>query len=187
MLREALGIDRRRGHHDAQLGPACDQALHVTEQEIDAQAALVRFIQDDRAVLAELAVALRLGEEDAVGHELHRGACADLVVEAHLAADDAAELGAELLGNPRGDRARGDAPRLRVANAPALVAAHLEQHLRQLRRLARAGLAADDHHRISLDGGANLLAPRIDGQCGVESDAAHGRACYFWLQRGYER
>src|SRR5439155_20353320 len=101
-----------------------------------------------------------------------------LVVEAHLAADQAAELGAELLGDARRGRACRDAPRLRMADAARLVAAHLEQHLRQLGGLSRAGLAADDHHRTSLDGGENLLAPRVDRQSGVTQvdmrDAAHG-------------
>jgi hypothetical protein len=48
--------------------------LEVAEQEIDVQAALVRLVDDQRVVLAEQRVALRLGEQDAVGHQLDVGA-----------------------------------------------------------------------------------------------------------------
>jgi hypothetical protein len=59
-----------------------------------------------------------------------------------------------------------------VADAPLAAAAHLEQDLGQLRRLARAGLAADDDDRVALDGGADLVAPRADRKRGIEADAA---------------
>src|SRR5205823_618962 len=93
------------------------QPLRIAEQEIDVEAPLVCLVEDEGVVFAQLPVALRLGEEDAVGHQLDRGARAHLVVEAHLAADEAAELGAQLFGDARGHRARGDAPRLLMASA----------------------------------------------------------------------
>ena len=51
-------------------GPARQQPAEVAEQEVDVQAALVRLVDDDRVVLAQLPVALELGEQDAVGHQL---------------------------------------------------------------------------------------------------------------------
>jgi len=44
----------------------------------------VSFVDDERVVLSELAVALRLGEQDAVRHHLDVGARADPVSEAIL-------------------------------------------------------------------------------------------------------
>ena len=166
--REALGIDGGRGNDDLQIAALGAELLEVAQQEIDVQAALVRLVDDDAVVLAQLAVALGLGEQDAVGHQLDRGALADLLVEAHLVADAVAELGAELLGDARRDRARGDAPRLGVADARARRDPRLEQDLRQLRGLARAGLAADDDDRMRVDRRADLVAPRVDRQRGVE-------------------
>ena len=101
-----------------------------------------------------------------------RGACAQRLVEAHLVADHGAELAAELLGYAGGRGARGDAPRLRVADAPLAAAPHREQQLRQLGGLARAGLAAHDDCRVRFDSGADLVAPRVDRQRGIEADAA---------------
>src|SRR5205085_2456591 len=173
VAREALGIDRRRGNDDAQLRPACHQLLHVADEEIDIQATLVRLVEDDRGVFAQVPIALRFGEQDAVGHQLDGRAAADLLVKTDLAADDAAELGAELLRNARRDCARCDAPRLRMADATVGRDAGLEQHFRQLCGLARAGLATDDHDRVALDGGANLVAARADRQRRIEADAAH--------------
>ena len=63
-----------------------------------------------------------LGEQDAVGHQLDPAGLARAVGEADLVADDVAELGAELLGDPLGHRPGGDAARLGVADqlaAPA--------------------------------------------------------------------
>ena len=53
---------------------------------------------------------------------------------------------AELVGDPRGHAAGGDAARLRVADQPLDAAAQLQADFRQLRRFARAGFAANDHH-----------------------------------------
>ena len=91
----------------------------------------------------------------------------DLVGEAHLVADEAAELDAELLRDALGDRAGGDAARLRVRDR---LAAELEADLRQLRGLARAGRAGDDHDLVVAEGARDLLALPGDGQLGGVGD-----------------
>ena len=106
----------------------------------------------------EEAVALRLGQQDAVGHQLDEAFRAAAILEADLVADRWPSGVFEFLGDARGDRAGGDAPRLRVADEAGDAAAHLQADLRQLRRLARAGLAADDDHLVLLDGAADLVA-----------------------------
>ena len=185
MPRETLGVDGGRGDDHLQVGTCAAQLLEVAQQEIDVEAALVRLVDDDAVVLAQLAVALRLGEQDAVGHQLDRGALAHLLVEAHLVADAVAELGAQLLGDARGDRARGDAPRLGVADAAARACrAHLEQDLGQLRGLARAGLAADDDDRVRVDRRADLVAPRVDRQRGVEMHSLAGDQRHAVVRQG---
>ncbi len=70
VLGEALRVDRRRGDDDLEVGAAWQQLLEVAEDEVDVEAALVRLVDDDRVVAAQLAVALHLGEQDAVGHHL---------------------------------------------------------------------------------------------------------------------
>ena len=55
---------------DLEVGRRSQQPLEVPEQEVDVEAALVRLVDDDRVVGEQLAVALRFGEQDAVGHEL---------------------------------------------------------------------------------------------------------------------
>ncbi len=87
----------------------------------------MRLVDDDRVVLAQIAVALGLGEQDAVGHQLDVGARAQPVVEADLVADRAAELGLEFLRDARRGRARGDAARLGVADEPGHAAPEFEQ------------------------------------------------------------
>ena len=70
MLRKALGVDGRRGDDQLQVRAPGQQLLQVAEQEVDVQAALVRLVDDDRLVGVQPGVGLRLGEQDAVGHQL---------------------------------------------------------------------------------------------------------------------
>ena len=148
MLGKALGVDRRRGDEQFEVGPLGQQLLKVAEQEIDVQAALVRLVDDQSVVLAEPRIALRLGKQDAVGHQLDVGLRRRPVGEADLVADVAAEFAFQFLRDARSRRARGDAARLRVADQASRPAPQFEADLRQLRRLARAGFAADDHHLV---------------------------------------
>ena len=164
VLRESVGIDRRRRDDDFQIGPPRQDLLQVAEQEVDVQTALMRLVDDQRVVRQQPRVGLRFGEQDAVGHQLDARARSEPILEAHLEADDLAKRRLQLVGNALGHTRRSDAPRLRVADqaapACALAASHRERNLRQLRRLARAGFAADDHHLIRRDGRADFVAPR---------------------------
>ena len=130
----------------------------------------MRLVDDDRVVATQLAVAVDLVQQDAVGHHLDAGRLARPVGEAHLVADQVSELDAELLGDALCDRAGGDAARLRVRDA---LASELQADLRQLRRLARAGRTGDDHDLVVADCARDLLALPGDGQLGGVGD--HGK------------
>jgi hypothetical protein len=166
---EALGVDGRARDDDPQVGPAGEQPLQVAEQEVDVEAALVRLVDDDRVVAAELAIVVDLVQEDAVGHHLDARGLARPIGEAHLVADEVAELDAQLLGDALRDGPRGDATRLRVRDP---LATKLEADLRQLGRLARSGRAGHDHDLVVPDGARDLLALPRDGQ--VRGVGDHG-------------
>jgi hypothetical protein len=121
----------------------------------------VGLIDDDRVVLAEEPVAVDLVEQDAVGHQFDAGVGTNGVGESHLVADEPAERRPEFVGDALGDRARGDAPRLGVADARLT---EFEQDLRQLGGLSRAGLAGDDHHLVAAEGGGDVIAALADRQ-----------------------
>jgi hypothetical protein len=97
VLAEALGIQRRRGNDDFQVAPLRQQLLEVAKQEVDVEAALVRLVDQYRVVLAQQRIGLGLRQQDAVGHQLDVGGRRDLVGEADLEADVAAEFGLEFL------------------------------------------------------------------------------------------
>ena len=122
------------------------------------------LVDDERVVAAQVAVALQLGEQDAVGHHAHRVSLADAVVEAHRVADVVADGRAELLGDALGDRPRRDPARLGVADQPVDAAPELEAQLRQLRALARAGLAGDDDDLVVADRRQQVVAAGRDRQ-----------------------
>ncbi len=130
MACKALGVERRRGDDHLEIGALAQQALEIAEQEIDVEAALVRLVDDQRVVGVEKAVALRFGEQDAVGHQLDVAARADAVGEADLVAHRLAERAVEFLGDARRGGACGNATRLRVADQAADAAPQFEADLR---------------------------------------------------------
>ena len=144
------------------------QLLEVAEQEVDVEAALVRLVDDHRVVARQPAVGLDLRQQDAVGHELDRGLLADVVVEAHLVADRAAERHLQLLRDAPRDRARRDPPRLRAADHAGRAAPGGQAQLRQLRGLARAGLAGDHDHLVRADQLDDAFGLRRDRQVGID-------------------
>jgi len=103
-------------------------------------------------------VALRLGQQDAVGHQLDEPLGATAILEAQLVAHQLTQRHLQLLGDARGHRARGDAARLRMPDHASDASPGFEADLRQLRGLSRAGLAGQDHDRMCLDGAADFLA-----------------------------
>ncbi|MCW0460030.1 hypothetical protein NB717_001098 [Xanthomonas sacchari] len=192
MRGEARGVDRRRGHDDLQVQALAQQLLQVAEQEIDVEAALVRLVDDDRVVAGQPAVAGDLGQQDAVGHELDPGLLADAVVEAHLEAHRLAHRRAQLLGHAAGHRARGDAPWLGAADHAGGAAPGGQAQLRQLRGLARTGLAGDHHHLVLADQRDDALGLARDRQLRIQGDRrllrrARGATRLRRLQRLLER
>ena len=176
VLGEALGVDGRRGDHDLEVGTSRQQPLEVAEQEVDVEAALVGLVDDQRVVALQITVALQLGEQDAVGHHLDAALLRRTVGEPHLVADRLPQLGAELLGDPLGDAARGDPARLGVADHAAALRAgspapEREADLRQLRGLPRPGLPGHDHDLVVPDRLGDVVTTRRDRQVGREVDA----------------
>ena len=164
---EPLGLNGRRRDDHLQVGPAGQQLAQIPEQEVDVEAALVCLVENQGVVTQQASVALDLGEQDAVGHQLHQCAVAGLIGKAHGVADGLAERGAELVGDALGDRAGGKPARLGVADGAADAAAQFEADLRQLGGLARPGLACDDDDLMFGDGAGDLVAPIADRQVGI--------------------
>ena len=178
VLGEPVHVDRRAGDDELEVGPPRQQPLEVAEQEVDVERPLVRLVDDDRVVAAQVAVALQLGEQDAVGHQLDPAALRRPVGEAHLVADQVTELGAELVGDPLGHGPGRDPARLGVADDPAPTgttpAAELEADLGQLGGLAGAGLAGQHDHLVVADRGGDVVAPLADRQLGRIGDLELG-------------
>ena len=125
--------------------PFGQQRGEVAEQEVDVERALVRLVDHDRVIAAQVRVTLDLREEDAVGHHAQPCLRRAFVGEAHLIAHFVTQMHAELTRDAFCHSARGEPARLRVHDLVAVrAAAELEQDLRQLRRLAGASLAGDD-------------------------------------------
>ncbi len=142
--------------------------LEVAEQEIDVQAALVRFVDDQRVVILQQRVAVYLREQDAVCHQFDAGIRRHLVVEAHLVTDRAAEFGFQFERDTRCHGARRHAARLGVADDAQYTTPQCQADLRQLRGLARAGLAAHDHHLVIRNGARQVRALLHHRQIGRE-------------------
>ncbi len=170
MIAEPGRVDRGRRDDAPQFRSLREQASEVAEQEVDVQRPLVGFVQDDRVVLIQKPVVGRLGQQDAVGHQLDVGFRPRAVGEADLEADVLPEGRPQFLGQPGGDGAGGEPSRLRVPDQAVHAAPHLQADLGQLGRFARPGLAAHDDHRVLRDGRGDLLTAGMDGQRFVVGD-----------------
>ncbi len=175
MSRKTRRVERRRRYDDLEVGPFARQALEIAEKEVDIEAALVRLVDDDRVVGGELPVTLRFGKQNAVGHQLDERVRLRAVGKAHFVTHHIADVAAQFLRNARCHAARRDAARLSVADQAAHAAAALEADLRQLRRLARACLAANDHHRMLANRRRNLMPTFRYGQFRGIADARNPR------------
>ena len=125
----------------------------------------MRFVNDDGVVGAQQRVGLRLGQQDAVGHQLDRSVATQAILKAHLEADHVAQRGLEFFGNALGHAGRCNAPGLRVADQRAaptgvieLAAPHGQGDFGQLGGLARAGFTAHDDHLVRGNGGRDFVA-----------------------------
>jgi hypothetical protein len=166
VLTEAAGIDRGRRDDDLEVGALRLESPQVSQQEIDVEAALVRLVDDDGVVRPQVPIPLRLGEQDAVGHDLEETPGAGALGEAHLVADVATQGAGKLLGDAGRHAAGGDPPGLRVPDQGRPAPSQLEADLRQLGRLAGPGLAADDDDLVRGDRVGDLLPLRGHGQFG---------------------
>ena len=173
--REPLRVDGRGGDDHLQVRALGQQLPEVAEDEVDVQAALVRLVDDQRVVAAQLPVAGELVQQDAIGHQLDQRVVGGHVGEPDLVADRLAQRAAQFLGYPLGDRPGRQPPRLGVADLPVDAAAQLEADLGDLGRLARAGLPRDDHYLVVADGRQDLVLALADGQLSWIRDRRHGR------------
>ena len=180
MARETVRVDRRRRDDDLQVRARGQQARDVAQNEVDVEAALVGLVDDERVVAAQHRVRLDLRQQNAVRHELDEGRGADLVRETHLVADHLAALAAhglaQLVGDAVRDRARREPARLGVPDHAGHSAAQLHADFRQLRRLARAGLARHDDHLVVADSARDLVAAGAHRQVGEGDDRDRGCA-----------
>ncbi len=178
VIAEAPRIDGRGGDDDLEIWTPPPQSRHVPEQEVDVQAALVRFVDDERVVAQEARVAPRRGEQDAVRHDLDEAVGPRSVAETHLVADRLPQRRPKLIGDPSGDGSGGDAARLRMPDHARSPSAQLQADLGQLGGLPRAGLATDDDDGVRLDRPCDLRPSLDHRQIAQERGAGTaGRAC----------
>ena len=76
----------------------------------------MRFVNDERVVGQQQRIGLGFGQQDAVGHEFHRGIARQLVLKAYLVAHHLTQRGFQLVGDAFGNRCGGDTAGLGVAN-----------------------------------------------------------------------
>ena len=163
-----------RGRSRGGFPPSSKHALCQGEKHVGVQRTLVCLIEHEGAVVRQLGRGDRLAKEDAVGGE--RDACAlrGGVLEAHSVTHLVSHAATHLLGHTLGRRDRGHAARLRHAHSAVPGAG---QELRQLCRLARAGLADHDHTVVHGERGKQRLALRQEWQVGRRErhNAAFGK------------
>ena len=177
---ELLDLQRRGSHHHPQLRAPAHELSEVAEDEVDVEGPLVRLVDDQGVIGAQVAIALDLGEQDAVGHQLDARVRRGVAAEAHLVAHRPAEPGAELRRHPRRHAPRRDPPGLRMADHRAGTAPGCETDLRELGALARSGRADHEGDRVLGDRARDGPSFRSDRE--IRRDLRL-RYRHFWCSR----
>ena len=86
MTGKSIRVNGGRGDDELQIGPPGQNLAQVAQQEIDVEAALVCFIDDQRVIGLQQGVALGFRQQDAVRHQFDRRLAAQTVLEANLVA-----------------------------------------------------------------------------------------------------
>mmetsp|Transcript_82697 Transcript_82697/g.246637 ORF Transcript_82697/g.246637 Transcript_82697/m.246637 type:complete len:314 (-) Transcript_82697:2-943(-) len=150
-----LRVHCRRHDHDLQVRPSPHDLLEKPEEDISGQGPFVRLIQDDDAVSREQRVGHGLAQKHTIRQELQNRLLGSLVLETDEIANVAGQSHIQLVRNSLGHAHSCHSSRLRAGNAlvhTALdVVARLQKELRQLRRLARPGLADKHDSLVPLD------------------------------------
>ena len=165
---QLLDFQRGGSDDDPEIRAPLHELAEIAEHEVHVQRPLVRLVDDEGVVGAQIAVALDLGEQDAVGHQLDAGIRRGVPVEAHLVADEPAGSGTELRRDPRRDASRRDPPGLRVADHRPGAPPRPETDLRELGALARPGRA--DHQGDGVLGDRAGDGLRVRGDREIRGD-----------------
>ena len=176
VLGKTFRVDRRGRDDHLEVGALRQKALQVTEQKVDVDASLVRFVDDDRVVGAKKGIGLGFRKENPVRHEFDRRPRMSLVGKAHLVADDVAQVRLQFFGDALRNRTCRNAARLRVGDHARFAAAGHHGDLRELRRFARPRLTADDDDAVVAHGANELFAVFGDGESRHQFEGRHGRA-----------
>ena len=138
--RQRLAVQRRRHHHDAQVG--AQLRLHVQRQrqaEVAAEVALVELVEDDRGHAVQAGIVLDHAGQDAFGQHFHASCRGGLVLEPDSITHALPDRFVVLPGHETRGRARGDAARLQHQDATVAAPRGLQHRQRHLRGLAGAG------------------------------------------------
>ncbi|MNM63771.1 hypothetical protein D3C81_751460 [compost metagenome] len=173
VLGETLQINRRRGNDYLEVRAPRQQGFQITEQEVDVQAALVSFVDDDGVVALEKTVVLGFGQENTVGHQLDQGIGVALVFKTHLVTDQRPQWRAQFFGHPGGNTARRDPPRLGVSNQTMLATPQLQADFRQLGGFTRAGFPGNDQHLMRGEDFFDFVTLGGNRQAVVVTNARH--------------
>ncbi len=149
-LGEAGGIDGGGGNDNPEIGSLVAEPSEETEDEIDIQAALVGFIDDEDIVIEEEGVPLEFIKKDPVGHELDERPRRGAVLEADGRADIFPPLDPEFLGNAARNGEGGDPAGLGAPDFPPAAEAGLEAKFWDLGCLSGSGLPGEDENGVVL-------------------------------------
>ena len=117
----------------------------------------MRFVDNQRVVGGEIAVGLRFGEQDAIGHQLDAGIARSIVVKPHFVTHRLPNRLPQLFGNALGNRTRGKAAWLRMPNQTRRATPERQADFRQLRGFARTRFAANNRYLIVLNRGFYVI------------------------------
>ena len=165
-------IERRRHHHDLQVGPRRLLDLHRARQrDIPVEVPLVKLVEHDRADPAQRRIERHLPQQNPLRHKPDPRPLAHPRLQPDLVAHHLAQIRADLLRHPLRQHARRQPPRLQHHDLPfprppaqRIQQPVTQQHLRQLRRFARPRRRLHDQPPLRAQRGDDGGLEFVDGQ-----------------------
>ena len=164
MFGKAFCINGCRSNDQFEFRSAGQQSLHHSEQKVDVERPFVCLVNDERVVLSKIFVRLRLGKQDAIGHQFDKGIVGDFSIESNFVTDGMSERRIKFFGNSSGNGSGGNSSRLGVPDGAVDSTPDFETDFRQLRGLPGTGFSTHDDDLIVSDQIGNLAPPLDDGQ-----------------------
>ena len=166
MVGKSIGINGGGCDHHFQIRPPWQNLTQVAQQKINVEASFVGFVNDQCVISLKQRVILGFSQQNAIGHEFHRGILRQTVLKTHLVPHHIAQGRVQFIGNALGHAAGRNAPGLGMTNpfgtltwlCVQFAPTQCQSNFGKLGGFTRTGLTANDDDLVFCHSPSDFVA-----------------------------